>query len=61
MDESDHAPLDESLSDSDSVDHAPHAQLANNDDLSPDSHSTAEERAPEDSTQQSLSNRQQQG
>lgn len=59
--DSDHAPLDESLSDSDSVDHAPHAQLVNDDDLSPDSHSIAEERPLEDGPQQSLSDRQQVG
>lgn len=61
VDDSDHAPLDESLSDSDSVDHAPNAQLANDDDVSPDNHSTAEERPREDGPQQSLYDRQQQG
>ncbi|XP_075884849.1 CD82 antigen [Nelusetta ayraudi] len=60
-DDSDHAPLDETLSDSDSVDHAPHGQLANDDDLSPDGHSATDERLPENGPQHFLSDHQQQG
>lgn len=58
-DDSDHAPLDETLSDSDSVD--PHGQLVNDDDLSPDGHSATDERLPENGPQHFLSNHQQQG
>lgn len=61
MEDSDHAPLEESLSDSDTIDHAPNAQLANDDDddLNRDGHSTAQERHPEDGPQQSLTHNQQ--
>lgn len=58
VDDSGHAPLEESLSDSNSVDHAPYAELSNDDDLTPDGHSFAEERPLENGPQQSLSDRQ---
>lgn len=43
VDDSDHAPLDENLSDSNSVDHTPHGELDYDEDLRPDDQSTAED------------------
>lgn len=61
VDDFDGAPLDDTLSDRVSVDHAPtEAPMMNDDELAPERHSTADH-TPEDHPQHSLFDREQHG